>query len=199
MKRRSSLGQRILARGLILFAVLWGASAAAVLYYGRKNDIKKADAVVVLGAAQYWGRPSPVLKSRLDHAIDLWKHNYAPLLVLTGGTGKGDTTTEADVGRKYAMGKGVPDTAIVIENQGRTTSESLRTVSAMLKARDMKSAILVSDPFHMFRLSILARRFGLESYTSPTPTSPISANRSRVWRYVLSESVKAPVAFIMER
>jgi uncharacterized SAM-binding protein YcdF (DUF218 family) len=154
---------------------------------------------VVLGAAQYWGRPSPVLKSRLDHAIGLWKKGYAPLLIVTGGAGRGDTTTEAEVGRKYALSKGVTDAAIVVENQGRTTRESLRTVSAMLKAREMNTAILVSDPFHMFRLTILARKFGLESRGSPTPSSPISANPSQVWRYVLSESVKAPLAFILER
>ncbi len=199
MKRRSSLGQRILGRVLIAIALSWTASAIAVLYYGRNNNAKKADAIVVLGAAQYAGRPSPVLQSRLDHAIKLWKQDYAPLLVLTGGTGRGDTTTEADVGRKYAMNKGVPDSDIVVENQGRTTSESLKTVAAMLKARGLKRAILVSDPFHMFRLSILARRFGLESQTSPTSNSPISANPSRAWRYVLGESVKAPLAFILER
>lgn len=199
MKRRSSLGQRVLSRVLVAIALSWAVSAIAVVYYGRRNDAEKADAIVVLGAAQYAGRPSPVLQSRLDHAINLWKDNHAPLLVLTGGTGKGDTTTEADVGRKYAMAKGVPDADIVVENQGRTTSESLRTVAAMLKARGLNRTILVSDPFHMFRLSILAKRFGLESQMSPTSNSPISANPSRAWRYVLSESVKAPMAFILER
>jgi uncharacterized SAM-binding protein YcdF (DUF218 family) len=199
MKRRSSLGQRILARVLSGLAVLWVISIIAVLFYGRRQEVEKGDAIVVLGAAQYSGRPSPVLQSRLDHAIALWKHGYAPLLVLTGGSGKGDATTEADVGRKYAMRKGVPDNDIVVENQGRSTIESLRTVAAMLKARNVKRTILVSDPFHMFRLTILAKRFGLEPHRAPTATSPISASRSRSLQYVLSESVKAPLAFIMER
>jgi uncharacterized SAM-binding protein YcdF (DUF218 family) len=174
-------------------------SIGSVIYFGRRSEVEKADAIVVLGAAQYDGRPSPVLKSRLDHAIDLFKRGYAPLLVVTGGSGKGDTTTEADVGRKYALAKGIPEAAIIVENRGRTTSESLRTVSEMLKARNMKSTILVSDAFHMLRLRIMARRLGLRSYTSPAPGSPISANPSRAWRYVLSESVKAPLAFILER
>jgi uncharacterized SAM-binding protein YcdF (DUF218 family) len=199
MKRESSLGQKVLARTLIAVALSWTLSTIAVIYYGRDAAVEKADAIVVLGAAQYAGRPSPVLQSRLDHAINLWKEEYAPILVLTGGTGKGDTTTEADVGRKYAMRKGVPDADIVVENQGRTTSESMKTVAAILKARGVKRTILVSDPFHMFRLSILARRFGLDSQASPTANSPISTNPSRAWRYILGESVKAPLAFILER
>ena len=191
--------RRIVAGVLLLAVVLWLMSVASVIYYGNRHDVKKADAIVVLGAAQYDGRPSPVLKSRLDHAIDLYQRGYAPLLILTGGSGKGDTTTEADVGRKYALQKGVPDAAIVVENEGRTTSASLRTVAAMLKARNMKSTIMVSDAFHMFRLRILAMKLRLHVFTSPAPDSPIAANPSRVWRYVLSESVKAPLAFILEK
>jgi uncharacterized SAM-binding protein YcdF (DUF218 family) len=199
MKRRSSLGQRVLGSMLILLVLAWLASVSAVVFYGGRNRIEKADAIVVLGAAQWAGRPSPVLQSRLLHAIDLWKRGYAPLLVLTGGTGRGDTTTEAEVGRKFAMAKGVPDNAIIVENRGRTTSESLRTVAAMLESRGMKRTILVSDSFHMFRLRLLAGKFGLECYTSPAPDSPISANPYKHWRYVLSESVKAPLALILEK
>jgi uncharacterized SAM-binding protein YcdF (DUF218 family) len=140
-----------------------------------------------------------VLRSRLDHAIQLFKGGYAPLLILTGGAGKGDTTTEADVGRKYALSKGVPDAAIVVENKGRTTAESLRTVAAMLKARELTNAIFVSDAFHMLRLKILASKFEMRAYTSPAPNSPIRVNGARGWRYILSESIKAPLAFILEK
>jgi uncharacterized SAM-binding protein YcdF (DUF218 family) len=135
----------------------------------------------------------------VDHAVSLWKRGLAPTLILTGGTGVGDTTSEAAVARKYAMSQGVPDGAIVIERNGRTTSESMRAVARIMDDREKTSVILVSDPFHMLRLSILARRYGLEPYTSPTRTSPITSNREERWKYVVSESVKVPLAYIFER
>ncbi len=162
---------------------------------------QQADAIVVLGAAQYEGRPSPVLKARLDHAIDLHRRGLAPLLIVTGGRGYGDTTTEAAVSQRYAMKRGVAAEAILLEDQGRTTSESMRAVAAMLGTtpESRRRVILVSDPFHMLRLDILARRFGLVPYTSPTRTSPISANTGETWRYYINESLKIPFVLIMER
>jgi uncharacterized SAM-binding protein YcdF (DUF218 family) len=109
----------------------------------------------------------------------------------------GDTTTEAAVAKRYAIAHGVPDSVILLENASRTTSESLRNVARMM-GDSRRDVILVSDPFHMLRLSILARRFGLDPRTSPTRTSPISANHSEFWRYTLQESWKAPVAFFFE-
>jgi len=153
----------------------------------------------VLGAAQYDGHPSPVLRARLDHAVDLWNRHMAQIVILTGGRGSGDTTSEAAVGRSYVKKHGVPDTAILLENEGRTTRASLIAVSRMLSDRGMKTAILVSDPFHMLRLWILSRRLGFTPYTSPTRTSPISPNREERWRYMLGESVKAPMTFLFER
>ena len=183
--------------GVVLIA--WVVSMAMVDRAGRCDEAQEADAIVVLGAAQYVGRPSPVLRARVDHAVSLWKRGLAPTLILTGGTGVGDTTSEAAVARKYAMSRGVPDRAIVLEIKGRTTSESMRAVARIMDDRERKSVILVSDPFHMLRLSILARRFGLEPYTSPTRTSPITPNREERWKYMVSESVKVPLAYIFER
>jgi len=179
--------------------VLWIASVSAVVMWSKRDEARPAQAIVVLGAAQYAGRPSPVLRARLDHALELWNRHLASLLILTGGTGPGDTTSEAAVGRTYAKKHGVPDTAIVEENAGRTTSESMRAVAGMLEVRGLQSALLVSDPFHMLRLRILARRFGFTPYTSPTKTSPISPNREESWKYIFSESLKAPLAFFFER
>jgi uncharacterized SAM-binding protein YcdF (DUF218 family) len=170
-----------------------------VVAWGSRDRAKASDAIVVLGAAQYWGKPSPVLRARLDHAVDLWRRGMAPRVVLTGGVGVGDTTSEAAVGRKYILNEGIPDTAILLETTGRTTRESLRSVAVMLRANDFRTVILVSDPFHMLRLDILARRFGLIPYTSPTRSSPISANTGETWRYYLNESVKIPFVLIMER
>lgn len=168
------------------------------MLWSSRDEARPANAIVVLGAAQYAGKPSPVLRARLDHALALWQRHLAQLLILTGGTGTGDTTSEAAVGRTYAIKHGVPDTVILMETEGRTTSESMRAVAAMLEARGLQTALLVSDPFHMLRLRILARRFGFTPYTSPTRTSPISPNREERWKYIFSESIKAPLAFFFE-
>ena len=158
---------------------------------------RPSDAIVVMGAAQYAGRPSPVLKARLDHALELWNKGMAKRLVLTGGRGEGDTISEAAVGRRYVMKAGVADSAILLENEGRTTSESFATVAEIMEKQKLKRAILVSDPFHMLRLQILAKRYGVTSVTSPTRTSPISANRLEALAYILSESVKVPATIAL--
>lgn len=198
-KRALTIVRRTLTLLVLTVFALWAISATAVMMWSSRDEARPAHAIVVLGAAQYAGRPSPVLRARLDHALDLWHRHLGELLILTGGTGTGDTTSEAAVGRTYAIKHGVPDTAILMETQGRTTSESMRAVAGMLEARGLQTAVLVSDPFHMLRLRILARRFGFTPYTSPTQTSPISPNREQRWKYIFSESIKAPLAFFFER
>jgi uncharacterized SAM-binding protein YcdF (DUF218 family) len=196
MKLPSRLGSRVLAGVTITVVAAWLTSAIAVLIWGARDRARTSDAIVVLGAAQYVGRPSPVLRARLDHAIDLWQRGLAPTLIFTGGTGAGDTTSEAAVSRVYALRHGVPDTAILTENEGKTTRQSLAAVSSMMRARDMRSAILVSDPFHMLRLRILSGQYGVDAYTSPTQTSPISANKGQALGYVISESIKVPMMIV---
>jgi uncharacterized SAM-binding protein YcdF (DUF218 family) len=198
-KRAVNIIRRILTIIVVAAFALWIISAAAVLIWSSRDEARPAQAIVVLGAAQYAGKPSPVLRARLDHALDLWNRHLATLLILTGGTGSGDTTSEAAVGRSYARKHGVPDSAILVESEGRTTSASMRAVAGMLEVRGLQSALLVSDPFHMLRLRILARRFGFTPYTSPTQTSPISPNREERWKYMFSESLKAPLAFFFEK
>jgi uncharacterized SAM-binding protein YcdF (DUF218 family) len=198
-KQAVNLIRRILTVAVVTAFALWIISATAVLVWSSRDEARPAQAIVVLGAAQYAGKPSPVLRARLDHALELWNRHLASLLILTGGTGSGDTTSEAAVGRTYARKHGVPDSAILVETEGRTTSESMRAVAGMLEVRGLQSALLVSDPFHMLRLRILARRFGFTPYTSPTQTSPISPNREERWKYIFSESLKAPLAFFFER
>ena len=196
MKLPPGLGNRLLRGVLITVIVAWSVSAASVLLWGARDRARASDAIVVLGAAQYVGRPSPVLRARLDHALDLWQRGLAPRLIFTGGTGVGDTTSEAAVSRIYALKHGVPDTAILMENEGRTTRESLAAVSAIMHARQMRTAILVSDPFHMLRLRILSSQYGVDAYTSPTKTSPISANKAQALAYVISESIKVPMMIV---
>ena len=194
---RRSLPRMIAAYAVLAALAVWIMSFLAVVFWGARDMARPSDAIVVLGAAQYAGRPSPVLKARLDHALDLWKKGMARRLVLTGGRGTGDTISEAAVGRRYAMKAGVADSAILLENEGRTTSESLTSVAAIMKEKKLERAILVSDPFHMLRLRILAKRIGVESVTSPTRTSPISANRLEALAYILSESVKVPATIVL--
>jgi uncharacterized SAM-binding protein YcdF (DUF218 family) len=197
--RRSSarLGWRLTRAAVVAIAAAWLVSLALVIIWEQRDTSRPAHAIVVLGAAQYDGKPSPVLRARVDHAILLWRRGLAPVLVVTGGRGAGDTTTEAAVERRYAISRGVPASAIRMEAEGRSTSESLRNVGTML-GENSREVILVSDPFHMLRLAILARRFGLRPRTSPTRTSPISRNRGEFWRYTLRESWKAPAAFFLE-
>ena len=190
---------RLVLMVLGLLLLVWVTSLGAVLAWERNDQTRPVSAIVVLGAAQYVGRPSPVLRARLDHAITLFHRRLAPLMIVTGGTGDGDTTSEAAVSQRYAIRRGVPASAILMENKGRTTSESMEGVAAILRSRSRRDVLLVSDPFHMLRLTILARRHGLEPYASPTPTSPIAASPTERWKYALSESVKAPLAYIFER
>lgn len=182
---------------VLVLASTWLVAVAAVAVVGRLDYAGPADAIVVLGAAQWAGRPSPVLRARLDHGAALWRAGRAPRIVVTGGVGTGDTLSEADVGRRYLMTQGVPDSAILVEREGRTTGQSIASTVAMLEARGATHAILVSDRFHSLRLRILAARHGLRAGTSPTRTSPIARNAVTEWRYILSESIKLPIAALL--
>jgi uncharacterized SAM-binding protein YcdF (DUF218 family) len=188
--------------GWTLAAIMFGAwatSLVGVLFWEQRDTARPATAIVVLGAAQYVGRPSPVLRARIDHAIDLWQRGLAPRIIFTGGFGDRDTMSEAAVGQRYAIGRGVPPRHILTENSGRSTAESMQQVATLMSGQRSREIILVSDPFHMLRLSILARRFGMTPYTSPTRTSPISHSRRQSLRYELAESIKVPIAFLLER
>lgn len=196
--RRSSWLQLGWTLGFLMLGT-WVMSLVGVLFWESRDNARPASAIVVLGAAQYVGHPSPVLRARLDHAIDLYRRGLAPKMIFTGGFGDHDTTSEAAVGQRYAIEHGVPPRVILIENSGRSTSESLQNVARLMDAEPSRDVILVSDPFHMLRLSILARRYGMTPFASPTRTSPISLSRKESWKYALAESVKVPVAFLLER
>lgn len=199
MPPRRSVRARVVLTLLGAVLIGWLASLGAVLWWERHDQARPVGAIVVLGAAQYVGRPSPVLRARLDHAVVLWRKNLAPVLIVTGGTGTGDTTSEAAVSQRYVVNHGVPREAVLLETEGRTTSQSMAGIAALMRGRNRRDVLLVSDPFHMLRLTILARRHGLEPYASPTPTSPIAASPTIRWKYALSESIKAPLAFVFER
>lgn len=191
-----SLRRRVVLSIASILAAGWGVSAFQVWRVASHDDAAPSDAIVVLGAAQYRGRPSPVLRARLDHAIGLYARGIAPRMVLTGGIAEGDTASEAAVSRSYVLRAGVPDSAILLENDGRTTAQSIERVARLLDARRTGSIVLVSDPFHLARAGHLARRAGLEVRTSPTHTENTFGRVLRQPGYFLGESLKVPLALI---
>ncbi|HEV8122925.1 MAG TPA: YdcF family protein [Gemmatimonadales bacterium] len=181
---------------LVGVALAYVVSFLIVVVVSRRDQRQKADAIVVLGAAQYNGHPSPVLKARLDHGITLYKAGLAPLLMVTGGTASGDTESEAMVSRRYVLSNGIPDSVIIVRPEGRSTDASMEAVGLWLKQRDLHSVLLVSDPFHMCRLRFEARRMDLIPYSSPTRTSPISGSYRRELGYFAAEALKMPVSWV---
>ena len=192
------------AAGLVALAALgWCVARGGVWAAGRvaraATRPRPASAIIGRGAAQYDGRPSPVLKARLDHAVALYEAGAAPRVIVTGGRRAGDRTTEAAASRRYVVGRGVPDSAVYLESEGQTTEQSLRAAAVLLRQLPPSppSAVLVSDPFHMLRLGVLARRYGITAYGSPTPTSPISAHPRLAWSYLVRESLKVPFTVLL--
>jgi uncharacterized SAM-binding protein YcdF (DUF218 family) len=188
----------VLFAGLVTaLAALWLATIGLVLLAGARPVLRPADAILVLGAAQYNGRPSPVLRARLDHALDLWRRGFAAHLIFTGGVGQGDTLSEGEVARRYAVETGVPDSVILVDREGATSSASVEAAAALMREHYLRSALIVSDSYHMLRLELLARRAGIRPLRAPTPSSPIDRDRSTHRRYVLRESLLLPAQAVL--
>ena len=198
-RRRKSPFVRAVAWTILLAAGGWLALVAAVWWAGRDDDARPADAIVVFGAAQYAGRPSPVLEARLEHARALWRRGIAPRLVLTGGKQPADRYSEAQAAARWMRRRGVPASALIIEDASRSTHEQMQAVARIARRRGLDTLVLVSDPPHMLRLRLTAWRVGLVAYGSPTRTSPIVPTSEAGVRYLLAESLKAPVALLLER
>jgi len=146
---------------------------AQVWWVGRDHGFGRADAIVVMGAAQYDGRPSPQLQARLDHVLLLWNEGAAPVVIVTGGNQHGDRFTEASTSKKYLREHGVPSSAILSEDKGHSTWESMEGVAALMKKRtENPTVLIVTDPFHCLRSRLIAEHFGLSAYVSATETSP---------------------------
>lgn len=174
-------------------AAVYLLSFLTVVVVSRLDQRFDADAIVVLGAAQYDGRPSPVFQARLDHAALLYREGWADLLVVTGGIVAGDRMSEATAGRRYLLGLDIPPDSIVVQAEGRSTAGSMDAVAGWLRGQGHDRVLLVSDPFHLARLRLEARRLGLEAWTSPTQSSPISGRFTTELTYLLAEAAKLPV------
>lgn len=167
-------------RRLVRFGLLVGVAAAVYLGFtfvqvvqaSRRADTQPADAIVVLGAAQYNGAPSPVLRSRLDHAVDLYQRGLAPVVVVTGGGQPGDLATEASAGRSYLISEGIPDDALRSEVQGTSSWQSLAAAARFLTREGIHDVILISSPYHALRTEHIAGEVGLDGRASPAPRSP---------------------------
>lgn len=173
-RRRWVRPARRAALGLVVaLALYYLFNLASVWWVGQSDQKRAVDAIVVMGAAQYDGRPSPLLAARLDHALELFQERYAPLIVVTGGKQPGDRFTEARTSAAYLTARGVPAAAILEDDQGRTSYESLAAAARLLERRGSRSVLLVSDPFHSLRIRGTAGELGLSAYVSATRTSPI--------------------------
>jgi uncharacterized SAM-binding protein YcdF (DUF218 family) len=146
------------------------------------SDQLTADAIVVLGAAEYRGRPSPVLEARLNHALFLYLKGRAPRIITTGGAGGDPVFTESTVARAYLARRGVPAEAIVVENEGDSTAHSIVAVTEIMRRMNLKSAIVVSDGYHIYRVKKMLEASGIRVYGSPRPSTEQSALREK-WMY----------------
>lgn len=172
---------------LALLAVLWLAGVAAwIVHVGNRDQAASADAIVVLGAAAYDTRPSPVFTERIRHGIDLYERGFAPVLVFTGGYGNGARFSESQVARTFALRAGVPENAILIETLSRTTHQNLAQARELLSDHGLQRVIVVSDPLHMARALRLSRRLGIDALGSPTPSSRFRSFRTQ-WRFLARE------------
>jgi uncharacterized SAM-binding protein YcdF (DUF218 family) len=169
---------RVVLIGLVGSVAVAGYAAYRIWDQGTRDERRAADAIVVMGAAQYDGRPSPLFAARLDHAIALYHDGVAPRIIVTGGKREGDRTTEAASARAYAIRNGVPEDAILAEDTSRTTLQSIRGVSELMDDADLGSAVFVSDPTHMLRVLRMAADSGIVAYGSPTRTSPLEGDAS---------------------
>ena len=178
--------RRLIALVLLLAFAVVGGTAARVWWVARQDDRPRADAIVVLGASQFDGRPSAVLRARLDHAKELYDAGVAPRVVTVGGGRPGDRFTEAEAGANYLEGKGVE--GVVAIGVGSDTLRSLKAMDARFEQEGWDSAVLVTDPWHSLRSRRMAQDLGIEAATSPARSGPAVATRSTEVRYIARET-----------
>ena len=178
---------QLLVAALLASVALLGYAAYRISAQGERDERREVDAIVVLGAAQFNGRPGGVFEARLDHAVQLWKGGLAPFLVVTGGKLPGDITTEAATARQWAIDHGVPAEAILGEDRGRTTLESIEAVGAIFRERGFSSGLFVSDETHMLRVIRMASDQGIAAFGSPTRSSPSDRDALRRQKALVHE------------
>jgi uncharacterized SAM-binding protein YcdF (DUF218 family) len=156
---------------LVLLVLYLGAVYQSVVWQSGKDESRPADVIVVFGAAEYGGKPSPVYKARLDHAVVLYHRGLAPMVITTGGAGSDPQFNEGEVGREYLKDHGIPDAALIAETQSRDTAESARRIGTIMHTNHMNTCLAVSDGYHIFRIKQMLGRQGITVYGAPRPNS----------------------------
>jgi uncharacterized SAM-binding protein YcdF (DUF218 family) len=186
--RLGGLIGRVVGAVVLSFVLLVVSTALAIWYTARQDARPHADAIVVLGSAQYNGTPSSIFEARLEHASALYRQGIAPVIVTVGGKKSGDQFTEAEAGRDYLAQNGVPAAALQAVPTGVDTLESMRAVAATFRDRGWRTAVLVSDPWHVMRAQRMARDSGIDASSSPTRQGPAVQTRATQFRYILRET-----------
>lgn len=168
------LAKKVVLLGVAAVLLYFAVTFVQVLAASRTNDDRTVDAIIVLGAAQYDGEPSPVFRSRLDHAAQLFRDGRAPLVVVTGGRQEGDRLSEGQAGYGYLVRQGLPESALRLENAGGNSWESLAAAARFLRDEGVADVLLVSSPYHALRIQQIAGELGLTGYVSSTRSSPES-------------------------
>ncbi|WP_214368984.1 YdcF family protein [Pseudonocardia sp. H11422] len=181
-------GARLLVGTLLVVALIVGGTAFRVWQTARVDGDRAVDAVLVLGAAQYDGDPSPVFAARLRHALSLYEEGLAPRIVTVGGSRAGDEYTEAEAGRRYLIDRGVPASAVIAVGEGSDTLGSMHAVAARAQQDGWSTTLIVSDPWHSLRARTMAEDSGLEAWTSPTRRGPVVQTRETQARYIFRET-----------
>lgn len=163
---------------LIMLTVI--ITAVRIVQYGKVDGKRHCDAAIVLGAATTDGAVSPVYRERIHHGIWLFENGYVDYLIMTGGVGEGNEISDAFAAKQYAMEKGVPEQAILIEEGSTITEENLEHAKAIMDEHSMDTAIIVSDPLHMKRAMLMANDYGITAYASPTPTTMYQSAKTQI-------------------
>ncbi len=178
-------GRKIAALALLFLltaAVLFDVTTSvAIIHQANTDERRPTDAIVVFGAAEYYGRPSPVLRARLDHGLDLFRQDMAPFVITTGGSGKDPRYSEGGVGHAYLLAHGIPDEALIEETHGGDTAQSAERVGVIMRTNGLRTCLAVSDAYHLFRVKRLMREQGVECYGSPRPGSIPHSLWARFW------------------
>lgn len=167
---------------IVACIVAVGAVTFRVARQATLDEARPADAILILGAAEYHGKPSPVLKARLDHGLDLYRRNLAPRILTTGGAGGDPVFTEGEVGRDYLIKRGVPPEAVIVEDEGASTSHSIAASGEILRRMNLNSCIVVTDGYHVYRAKRMLQMSGIQAFGSPRPSIPKESGR-QWWQY----------------
>jgi len=190
MRRAVWYGSAFLALALAIYITYL---SVRIERQSSRDEAQPADVILVLGAAEYSGRPSPVLRARLDHALELYQRQLAPRILTTGGAGGDPIYTEGGVGRAYLMSHGVPSEAVIVETEGQSTLESTALAGEIMRRMGLQSAIVVSDGYHIYRVKKMMQFRGLQVYGSPRKERNPDFLRDR-WNYV-----KQAVGYVLWR